>query len=66
VVVMTYQYEDEWGRQWEFAVEAGKSRGIHYMEIGAVWLKGEEVPFDIIDSKWIKDQEDKIELEMFG
>ena len=68
---MIDEYTDRSGRKWEFEYVRDFDRhGNDYVEILAVWqVVGDttfEVEFDIIDTDWIKQQEDRIECVGFG
>tara|TARA_Y100000004_G_scaffold55577_1_gene61847 strand:+ start:397 stop:633 length:237 start_codon:yes stop_codon:yes gene_type:complete len=73
---MINKYTDRSGRKWEFEyVKDFDRHGNDIFEILAVWQvvretkdKKEkfEVEFDIIDTDWIRGQEDRIECEAFG
>ena len=69
--IMIEEYTDRSGRKWEFEYVRDFDRhGNDYVEIQAVWqVVGDtsfEVEFDIIDSDWIRGEEDRIECEAFG
>ena len=68
---MIDEHTDISNRKWEFEyVRDFDHYGNDYVEILAVWqVDGDttfEVEFDIIDSDWIRGQEDRIECEAFG
>lgn len=68
---MIDEYTDRWNRKWEFEYSRDFDyRGNDYVEILAVWqVVGNttfEVEFDIIDTDWIREQEDRIACEAFG
>ena len=76
VVEMTNKYTDGLGRKWEFDyIKDFDSIGNDYVEIERVWQVVKqtqaskemfEVHFDVLDSDWIKEQEDRIECAVFG
>lgn len=63
MVEMNNQYEDEWSFNIEEGIYDG---GQPYIEIVGVSLGGTSIPFDALDDEWVKKQEDRIEMEMWG